>query len=202
MGDFSNADKKRQRSKIPEIGCLVNRQLRPLIFIGIIKIKNMSKVNFYDLEVAKPNGTPIKMSDFKGKAVLIVNTATKCGLAPQFDGLENLHQKYKDEGLVVLGFPSNQFMNQEPETNDTVEESCRVNHGVTFQLTEKIAVNGVRTHPVFAYLKGELGGFLTKNIKWNFTKFMVRPDGKPYKRYSPTTKPEDMETDIRRLLKI
>ncbi len=142
------------------------------------------------------------MNDFKGKAVLLVNTATQCGLTPQFHGLEQLHQKYKNQGLVVLGFPSNQFMNQEPETNDTVEEVCRGNHGVTFHLTEKIAVNGVRTHPVFAYLKGELGGFFGKTIKWNFTKFLVDQRGKPYKRYAPTTKPEAIENDIKKLLKL
>lgn len=159
-------------------------------------------MNFYDLEAKKPDGTPIKMSDFEGKAVLVVNTATKCGLAPQFDGLEKLHQNYKDKGLVVLGFPSNQFMNQEPETNETVEDTCRINHGVTFQLTEKIQVNGVRTHPVFAFLKDELGGLLGKNIKWNFTKFLIAPSGKPYKRYAPTTKPEAIEGDIKRLLKV
>jgi glutathione peroxidase len=159
-------------------------------------------MSFYDLEANKPDGTPIKMSDFEGKAVLVVNTATKCGLAPQFDGLEKLHQNYKDKGLVVLGFPSNQFMNQEPETNETVEDTCRINHGVTFQLTEKIQVNGVRTHPVFAFLKDELGGLLGKNIKWNFTKFLVAPNGKPYKRYAPTTKPEAIEGDIKRLLKV
>lgn len=140
------------------------------------------------------------MSDYKGKVVLIVNTATKCGLAPQFDGLESLHEKYKDKGLVVLGFPCNQFANQEPETNDTVEESCRINFGVTFQLTEKIDVNGPNTHPIFAYLKNELGGFLGKKIKWNFTKFIIDKNGKPYKRYSPTTKPDKLEKDIESLL--
>jgi len=159
-------------------------------------------MKFHELEAEAPDGAPIKMSDFEGKAVLVVNTATKCGLAPQFDGLEKLHQLYKDKGLVVIGFPSNQFMNQEPETNDTVEETCRVNHGVTFQLTSKVNVNGNSTHPVFAYLKDELGGFLGSKIKWNFTKFLVRPNGKPYKRYAPTTKPEDIEKDVRRILKL
>ena len=110
---------------------------------------------FYNLEVNKPNGEKISMNSFKGKPVLIVNTATKCGLAPQFDGLEKLHQKYKDQGLVVLGFPCNQFMGQEPETNESVEEACRINHGVTFQLTEKVKVNGSETHPIFAYLKND-----------------------------------------------
>ncbi|UII29700.1 glutathione peroxidase [Fulvivirga ulvae] len=159
-------------------------------------------MNFYDLNVKTPQGKTIEMSDLKGKAVLIVNTATKCGLAPQFDGLEALHQQYKDQGLVVLGFPCNQFRDQEPETNDTVEESCRINFGVTFQLTEKVDVNGENTHPVFAYLKKQLGGLFGSGIKWNFTKFLVTPEGKPYKRYAPTTKPAKIEKDIKKLLKV
>ena len=157
-------------------------------------------MNFYELSVNTPQGSIINMSDYKGKVLLIVNTATKCGLAPQFDGLESLHEKYKDKGLVVLGFPCNQFANQEPETNDTVEESCRINFGVTFQLTEKIYVNGPNTHPIFVYLKNELGGFLGKKIKWNFTKFIIDKNGKPYKRYAPTTKPEKLAKDIESLL--
>lgn len=157
-------------------------------------------MNFYDLSVQSPKGNPIEMKDFKGKVILIVNTATKCGLAPQFDGLEELHQKYKDEGLVVIGFPCNQFRHQEPETNETVEESCRINFGVTFQLTEKIDVNGENTHPIFAYLKNELGGFLGKKIKWNFTKFIIDKNGKPFKRYSPTKDPKKLISDIEKLL--
>ena len=157
-------------------------------------------MNFYDLKINTPQGKTIDMLDLKGKTVLIVNTATKCGLAPQFDGLEKLHQQYKDKGLVVLGLPCNQFQNQEPETNDTMEESCRINHGVTFQLTEKIDVNGENTHPIFKYLKDDLGGFFGKKIKWNFTKFLITADGKPYKRYAPTTKPRKIEKDIQKLI--
>jgi len=158
-------------------------------------------MKFYDLEINTPQGKTLKMSSLKNKTVLIVNTATKCGLAPQFDELEELHQRYKDKGLVILGFPSNQFLNQEPETNETVEETCRINHGVTFQLTQKIDVNGENTHPVFAWLKEELPGSLGKMIKWNFTKFLITPEGKPYKRYAPTTKPLKIENDIRKLIK-
>ncbi len=158
-------------------------------------------MNFHDLSAKTPQGKEIKMSDFKGKTVLVVNTATKCGLAPQFEGLEKLHETYEDKGLVVLGFPCDQFLHQEPETNDTMEEVCKINHGVTFQLTEKVKVNGSDTHPVFKYLKDELGGFLGKKIKWNFTKFLVSPEGKPFKRYSPQTKPEAIEADIKFLLK-
>jgi glutathione peroxidase len=153
-------------------------------------------MNFYDLEFKTPNGKTIKMSDFKGKSVLIVNTATECGLTPQFEGLEKLHQSYKDKGLVILGFPSNQFAGQEPQSNENIEEYCQVNHGVTFQLSEKIDVNGENTHPVFKYLKDELGGVFGKKIKWNFTKFLIGPDGKAYKRYAPTTKPKKINKDI------
>lgn len=157
-------------------------------------------MSFYDYKINKPNGSPILLNELKGKAVLIVNTATKCGLAPQFDDLEELHQKYKDQGLVILGFPSNQFLNQEPETNETVEEACRINHGVTFQLTEKIDVNGDNTHPIFKFLKNELPGTLGKKIKWNFTKFLITADGKAFKRYAPTTKPAKIENDILKLI--
>ncbi len=157
-------------------------------------------MGFYDLSVKTPQGKEIKMSEFEGKPVLVINTATQCGLTPQFDGLEKLHQSYKEKGLVTLGFPCNQFMGQEPETNDTVEEVCRLNHGVTFQLTEKVDVNGKNEHSVFKFLKKEKGGFLSSKIKWNFTKFLLTKDGKVYKRYSPTTKPEDIEKDIKKLL--
>lgn len=152
--------------------------------------------NIYDLNAKTPGGEELPMSAYRGKAILIVNTATKCGLAPQFSELEALHQKYKDNGLVVIGFPSNQFQNQEPETNETMEQSCEINFGVTFQLTEKIMVNGNRTHPVFRYLKDQLPGFPGKRIKWNFTKFLITPEGKPLKRYAPTVKPGAIEKDI------
>lgn len=135
------------------------------------------------------------MSDYRGKLVLIINTATKCGFAKHFDGLEKLHQKYKDKGLVVLGFPSDTF-HQEPESNDTVENVCKLNFGVTFQLSEKIKVNGENGHPVYTYLKSQLKG----NIKWNFTKFLVSPTGEPLRRYSPATKPETIEKDIKKYL--
>lgn len=162
----------------------------------------MSESKFYDLSVKDPKGETISMSQFKGSPVLVVNTATKCGLAPQFNGLEELHQKYKDKGLVVLGFPCNQFLGQEPESNDTMVQACALNFGVSFQLTEKVKVNGSDTHPVFKYLKSELPGTLSSAIKWNFTKFLIGPDGKPLKRYSPQTEPEKMEMDIKAAIKV
>ena len=157
-------------------------------------------MDFYTQEIKTPSRETIKMSDLKGKVVLIVNTATQCGLTPQFDGLEKLHQSYKDKGLVVLGTPCNQFGGQEPLSNDAMSETCRINHGVTFQLTEKIDVNGSNTHPLYAYLKGELGTLLGKNIKWNFAKFLIDQDGNPVKRFAPTTKPEKIEKHIQQLL--
>jgi glutathione peroxidase len=157
-------------------------------------------MNFYQLSFKTPAGEEISMSEFKGMVVLIVNTATKCGFASQFEGLEKLHLKYKDKGLVVLGFPSNQFLNQEPETNESMVEACKVNFGVSFQLSEKIKVNGEQTHPVFVYLKSKSGGWFGKRIKWNFTKFLVNRDGMLYKRYAPSFKPKNIENDIIKLL--
>ncbi len=155
---------------------------------------------FYLLEAQSPAGTIIPFSASRGKVVLIVNTATKCGLTPQFGGLQDLHQKYSDRGLVIIGFPCDQFAGQEPESNQRMEQVCHDNHGVTFQLTEKCNVNGPHTHPVFRYLKKALGGFLGSRVKWNFTKFLIDRNGKPYKRYAPITKPRALEKDIRKLL--
>jgi len=155
---------------------------------------------FYALSANTPQGRVVPMADYKGKVVLVVNTATQCGLTPQFAGLEKLYQEYKDQGLVVLGFPCNQFGSQEPLSNEAMEETCLVNHGVTFPLFQKIEVNGAGTHPVFRYLKRKLGGLFGSRIKWNFTKFLVDASGKPVKRYSPVTKPEAIEGEIKRLL--
>ena len=156
---------------------------------------------FYQLEARTPHGKTISFHDFKGKVLLVVNTATKCGFAPQFEGLEALQHQYSDQGLIVLGFPCNQFGEQEPETNETMEETCKINHGVTFPLTEKCDVNGKNTHPVFKYLKSKLGGLFGRRIKWNFTKFLVDRQGNPYKRYAPTKSPASLEPDIVALLK-
>ena len=155
----------------------------------------------YDYSFTSSRGELIPMSRFQGKVLLIVNTATKCGLAPQFEELEMLHAKFKDRGLVILGFPCDQFMNQEPEDNASMESSCKLNFGVTFMLSEKIHVNGAATHPLFAYLKNSLPGFFGKSIKWNFTKFLVTKEGNPYKRYAPTTKPLQIEDAIEKLLR-
>lgn len=155
---------------------------------------------FYLLSANNPQGQSVSMSAYKGKTLLIVNTATKCGLAPQFEGLEKLYQQYKGKGLVVLGFPCNQFSGQEPEPNETMEQTCKVNFGVTFPLFEKIEVNGSDTHPVFRYLKSQLGGLFGSRIKWNFTKFLVSAEGKPLKRWGPVTKPDAMAAYIEKVL--
>ena len=155
---------------------------------------------FYELKAKTPQGKELPMSAYKGKALLVVNTATKCGLAPQFRELEALHQKYGNRGLVILGFPSNQFLNQEPVSNERMEQSCEINFGLTFQLTEKIKVNGRKTHPVFRYLKDQLPGKSGKRITWNFTKFLITPEGLPYKRYAPNVRPAFLEADIQVLL--
>lgn len=157
-------------------------------------------MDFYDLRYKTAKGETKSMSEHKGKVVLLVNTATKCGLASQFEGLEELHQEFGDDGLVVLGFPCNQFMNQEPETNDTMELSCKMYFGVTFQLTEKVAVNGPDTHEVFKFLKKRLPGFPSNRIKWNFTKFLIDAEGNPVKRYPPTKAPSAIKKDIEQLL--
>ena len=158
-------------------------------------------MSFYDFEAQKLNGDKIKMKEFEGKTLVVVNTASKCGLTPQYKGLENLYEKYKDDGLVILGFPCNQFANQESGTSDEIEEFCQVNYGVSFPMFEKIDVNGRNTHPVFKFLKRRLGGFLGSRIKWNFTKFVIDKKGRPVKRFAPTTTPEKMELVIQKTLK-
>ena len=161
-------------------------------------------MDFYSLHINTPSGKELSMKDYKGKVVLIVNTATNCKLASQFDELEKLYIAYKDQGLVIIGTPCNQFNNQEPLENEEMIEACRVDHGVTFQLTEKIDVNGADTHPLYQYLKRESDSFFSKifgnNIKWNFTKFLINRDGKLVKRYSPTTKPAKIMDKLKTLL--
>jgi glutathione peroxidase len=156
--------------------------------------------DFYQLSANTPMGVPVPFSRFRGKLVLVVNTATQCGLTPQFEGLEKLYQDYKDKGLVILGFPCNQFGSQEPLSNEVMTETCKINHGVSFPLFEKTEVNGKDAHSVFKYLKRKLGGFFGSRIKWNFTKFLVDTEGRPVKRFSPVTKPDSIEPYIKKLL--
>ncbi|MDY3306874.1 glutathione peroxidase [Psychrobacter sanguinis] len=154
----------------------------------------------YDFSAKDLSGNNVDFSDFKDKVLLIVNTASKCGFTPQFEGLEKLHQQYKDQGLVVIGFPCNQFGSQDPGSNDEIGAFCQKNYGVDFLMMEKIDVNGNNEHPLYTWLKKQEGGFLTDGIKWNFTKFLVNRQGEVVERYAPTTKPESIEADIVKLL--
>ncbi len=155
---------------------------------------------FYEFKANSLQGKEISMDAYKGKVVMVVNTASKCGLTPQYEGLEKLNKIYKDKGLVILGFPCNQFAGQEPGSEKEIAEGCLINYGVSFPMFAKVEVNGENAHPLYKYLKKELKGFPGSELKWNFTKFMLDKDGKPYKRYSPTTKPEKMIKDIEKLL--
>ncbi len=157
-------------------------------------------MTFYDFEAKTLKGENLSMNTYAGKVVVVVNTASKCGLTPQYEGLEKLYEKYKDAGLVILGFPCNQFGNQEPGSASEIDSFCQVNYGVSFPMFDKIEVNGKDAHPSFKWLKNKLGSILGSKIKWNFTKFLVDRTGKPVKRFAPTTKPEKMEQLIKDLL--
>jgi glutathione peroxidase len=158
------------------------------------------KPSFYSFNATTLHGNEICMDTFTGKTILVVNTASKCGLTPQYDGLEKLYQTYKEKGLVILGFPCNQFGNQEPGDEKSISEGCLINYGVSFPMFSKIDVNGDNAHPIYKYLKKQLPGILGNNIKWNFTKFLIDKNGKPVKRFAPTTKPEKIEGYIKKYL--
>ena len=155
---------------------------------------------FYELNASSLQGKNVSMEEYKGKVVVVVNTASKCGFTPQYEGLEKLYKDYKDKGLVILGFPCNQFGNQEPGSEKDIAEGCLLNYGVSFPMFSKVFVNGENTHPVFSYLKNELKGTLGNNVKWNFTKFVIDRNGIPVKRFAPITKPESMKDTIEQLL--
>ena len=151
----------------------------------------------HDFEAETITGQTIKLEDYKGKVVLIVNTASKCGFTPQFEGLETLYKKYKDRGLEILGFPCNQFGQQDPGDNGEIQEFCQLNYGVSFPMHAKVDVNGDGAHPLFQHLSSAAPGLLgTKKIKWNFTKFLVGKNGKVIDRFAPATKPEKLEQAI------
>ena len=176
----------------------------------------------YDFKALSNKGKEVDFAQFEGKVLMIVNTASKCGFTPQYDGLEALYQKYKDQGMVIVGFPCDQFAGQEPGSNEEIAEFCRLNHGVTFPLMAKTEVNGANAEPIFVYLKAqapneEYKGLKAKaahtlfksisksvekegDIMWNFTKFLINRDGTVIKRYAPTTTPEDIEKDIQDML--
>ncbi len=158
--------------------------------------------DFHQLSATSLRGQLIDMADYAGRVVLVVNTASQCGFTPQYAGLETLYQKYKDQGLVILGFPCNQFGQQEPGDADEIAATCQINYGVTFPMFAKIEVNGAGAHPVFQWLTRALPGLLGRKIRWNFTKFLIGRDGKPLRRFAPITKPEKMEAVIRAALSV
>lgn len=156
--------------------------------------------SIYDIEVENKDHSTYKLDKYKDHVIVIVNTATKCGLSGQFDGLEKLYQQYKDEKFIILGFPCNQFANQEPGSGEDAAEACKINYGVTFPIHEKINVNGDNEHPLYTYLKEQQGGLLGSKIKWNFTKFVIDRNGEVVKRFGPKDEPEKMDSLIQELL--
>lgn len=157
--------------------------------------------DLYETEVTTIDGEKKDLSEYQGRVMLIVNTASKCGFTPQYEGLEKLHQRFADKGLSVLGFPCDQFGHQEPGDEDEIKSFCKLNFGVTFPMHAKIEVNGPDSHPLYRHLKKEQPGLLgSEGIKWNFTKFLVDKDGRVVKRFAPTTTPEKLEDEVARLL--
>jgi glutathione peroxidase len=157
--------------------------------------------SLFDISVTRLDNTPTALAEYRGKVLLIVNVASKCGFTPQYAGLEALYQKYKDRGLVVLGFPCNQFMWQEPGDADAIQSFCTLKYNVTFPMFAKIDVNGKNAHPLYKHLKREARGTLgTKSIKWNFAKFLVARDGTVVRRFGTATRPEKLEAHIEKLL--
>ncbi len=156
--------------------------------------------SLYDFSATTLAGAKQDLSDYEGQVVLVVNTASKCGLTPQFAGLEKLYQDHKDDGFVVLGFPCDQFAKQEYDDAEQIAEHCQLNYGVTFPMFAKIDVNGKGAHPLYVWLRSEAGGMLGSAIKWNFTKFLIDRTGRVVKRYAPTADPADIAADIEKLL--
>jgi glutathione peroxidase len=156
--------------------------------------------HFYDFSAISLQGKEIGMDTYKGKVVLVVNTASKCGLTPQYAGLEQLYRDYKDKGFVILGFPCNQFGRQEPGNAKQISEGCLLNYGVSFPMFAKIEVNGQNAHPLYKFLKTKLKGCFGNAIKWNFSKFLIDRSGTPVKRFSPITTPEKLRKHIEKLL--
>jgi len=159
--------------------------------------------DIYSFSAKRIDGHDESLANYKGKVLLVVNTASKCGFTPQYEGLQKLYEKYHGQGFEILGFPCNQFANQEPDNEQGILQFCQVNYGVKFPLFSKIEVNGKNTHPLYKYLKSHARGFLgTTPVKWNFTKFLVDKNGRVLKRIASATKPEDIEEDIENLLNL
>jgi glutathione peroxidase len=158
------------------------------------------KMSIYEIEVKDIDGKTLTLQKYENRVMLIVNVASKCGFTGQYEGLQELHEKYADQGLSILGFPCNQFLLQEPGTEEEIKNFCMSSFGVEFDMFSKIDVNGADTHPLYTYLKEQAGGFAIDAIKWNFTKFLVDKKGKVIKRYAPSVKPSEIEEDIKKLL--
>lgn len=154
----------------------------------------------YEFTAKNNKGKDMDFTQFKGKVLLIINTASKCGFTPQYKGLEELYKKYKDQGLAVIGFPCDQFGHQEPGSNEEIASFCEMNYGVSFPIMEKIEVNGKKASPIFKYLKSKAGGLFGSRIKWNFTKFLISRDGQTIKRFSPIKNPKSLEKYIEKML--
>lgn len=174
--------------------------VRPGLTVRNLIAHNIHMDSIYDLSFTSNSRQEVHLDAFRGQPLLIVNTASKCGFAGQYDGLQDLHERYAERGLVVIGFPCDQFADQEYDDDAAIEEYCRLNHGVTFPLSTKVDVNGKSTHPIFVFLKEHSKGLLGSSIKWNFTKFLVAGDGVSVKRYSPKTEPARLEKDIEALI--
>ncbi|WP_156290255.1 glutathione peroxidase [Oceanobacillus salinisoli] len=157
-------------------------------------------MSVYEFSAKTIDGEEKSLKEYKGKVLLVVNTASECGFTPQFDGLQKLYNQYKEQGLEVLGFPCNQFGSQDPGLDEEISSFCQKNYGVTFQMFSKVDVNGDNAHPLFKYLTHEAKGLLSEKIKWNFTKFLVDQNGNVVNRYAPQTKPKNIQSDIERLL--
>ncbi len=153
-------------------------------------------MSIYNIEVEKMNGDKVSLSEYKGSPLLIVNTASKCGLTPQFEGLEELHKEYNEKGLKILGFPCNQFLKQDPGSNEEILEFCQLNYGVSFEMFAKLSVKGKNQHPLYDYLVNTAKERKGKKVKWNFEKFLISKEGEIIKRYAPTTKPKELVPDI------
>jgi glutathione peroxidase len=156
--------------------------------------------NIYDLSFTNNRGELVSLSDYSGKPILVVNTASKCVFTPQYEGLQKLHEEFREQGLIVLGFPCDQFAHQEPGDDAQIDEFCKINYGVDFPLSQKVSVNGKDAHPIFQFLKNKSKGLLGGSVKWNFTKFLIAPDGDSIKRYAPNTALADIRSDIVALL--
>ncbi len=171
-----------------------------VILLLFTQLLGGQKMSIYNMKAKDIDGQVIKLDKYKGRVMLVVNVASKCGYTSQYEGLQRLHTKYSSKGLSILGFPCNQFLYQEPGTEEDIKNFCVSNFGVSFDMFSKINVNGRNAHPLFKYLKKNAGGFITNGIKWNFTKFLINREGVVLKRYAPSTRPDQMESDIKALL--